>query len=541
MDKRVIIALVVSLVILVGYQALISKYYPQPAVSKVYNTPVTEQPKPVEEYQKEIPPPKNPVITDEKEQFFKNDLYTVIFTDIGAGIKKITLNENKKDGLNLAYDIFDAKDPLDSLMLISSGNNSYDLNAVKYDIKSTKEEITFTHNFNNEFIVEKKYRFYNSLYRIDLDINWKNLKGMDISKKYSLVSNVHFPSSSVMDERYIEITASLDGKVSKNKKSGRPFELQKIGAVSWVMLKNRYFSMITKPYQPTLGYSIAQNKYGKIAASLNMQPFEIASNSAVDHKYSIYIGPSEPVLVKNANIGVEGALSYGVLGSIGQMLMAVLKFFYKVTRNWGVSVILLAFFINIILYPLTRKSYKSMHDLQILQPKMEKLRQENKNNPQKLQKEIMELYKKHKVNPMGGCLPLILQMPIFFALYQGLINFLQLRGAKFLWIRDLSLSENIKMPISLPLLGNSINILPLLMIVGMYFQQRLTNKLTAMSQTDEQRQQQKIMVVVMTVMFGFIFYSMPSGFVLYWLSSTVIMTVIQFMLTRNPVHVEANA
>ena len=214
--------------------------------------------------------------------------------------------------------------------------------------------------------------------------------------------------------------------------------------------------------------------------------------------------------------------------------MDVLKFFHRISKNWGVAILLLGLFVNLILFPLTRKSYKSMHEMQVLQPKIQKLQEQHKGNSQKLQKEIMELYKKHKVNPMGGCLPLILQMPIFFALYQGLINFVQLRGSQFLWVRDLSMPENIPLPATLPLIGNSLNILPLLMVVVMFFQQKLSNRLTSASQTEEQKKQQKFMTVIMTVMFGFIFYSMPSGFVLYWLGSTVTMTVIQFMITRNP-------
>jgi YidC/Oxa1 family membrane protein insertase len=221
--------------------------------------------------------------------------------------------------------------------------------------------------------------------------------------------------------------------------------------------------------------------------------------------------------------------------------MDTLRFLHKVTKNWGISIILLTILINIVLFPLSKKSYKSMHEMQMLQPKIEKLRQECKNNAQKLQKETMELYKKYKINPMGGCLPLILQMPIFFALYQGLVNFIDLRGAGFLWIRDLSETESIRIPIELPLIGNTINILPILMVIMTFVQQKLTSKFTTMAQTDDQRKQQKFMMIFMTIMFGFIFYNLPSGFVLYWLVSTIIMTFIQSILTKGPKTLEANA
>lgn len=546
MDKRAILALGLSLLVLIGYQVIMAKFYPQ-ALTTAPKKEVIGEVRPVqkeesptgadtekEALQQEI----QPVVADEKEITFQNKLYTITFIDIGAGIKKIGLNKNPKVGLNIPYDIFTAKDPRDSMTLLFPDKLCSDLNNVKYDAKKYENEVVFTHNFNNEFIVEKKFRFSNSLYLIELELIWKNLKGNDITKQYSLISGVHFPSSS-MDERFLEISANLDGKVLKNKKQGRPFEAQRSGALNWIMLKNRYFSIIVRPFCQSFGYVVKQDKTGKIITGVNLPSFNIPSNSSIMHKYGLYLGPSDMELAKEANIGVESALNYGLLGGIGQLLMSVVKFFYKISRNWGVAILLLSLFINIILFPLTRKSYKSMQEMQLLQPKIEKLRQEFKNNPQKLQKEIMELYKKYKINPMGGCLPLVLQMPIFFALYQGLINFIQLRGSRFLWVKDLSVPENIKLPFTLPLFGNSINILPFLMLVAMFFQQRLSNKLTSISQTDEQRQQQKIMTLVMTFMFGFIFYNFPSGFVLYWLGSTIIMTLIQFKLTRAPKSTQA--
>ncbi|MFA4889923.1 MAG: membrane protein insertase YidC, partial [Candidatus Omnitrophota bacterium] len=356
----------------------------------------------------------------------------------------------------------------------------------------------------------------------------------------SLITNMHFPSSS-MDEKFLEVSANLDGKVYKNKKAGKPYLVTRSGALSWVMLKNRYTSMISKPFSQVNKYIFQQYQNGSIISAMDAGNFIIPENSNVVHKYGFYIGPSDMELAKKTNLGIENALQYGFLGSIGQILMNTLRFLHKVAKNWGISIILLTILINIVLFPLTKKSYKSMHEMQMLQPKIEKLRQECKNNAQKLQKETMELYKKYKINPMGGCIPLVLQMPIFFALYQGLINFIDIRGAGFLWIRDLSETESIKIPIELPLIGNTINILPLLMVVMTFVQQKMTSKFTTMSQTDEQRKQQKFMMVFMTIMFGFIFYSLPSGFVLYWLFSTIITTFVQSMLTKGPKVIEADA
>ena len=152
-----------------------------------------------------------------------------------------------------------------------------------------------------------------------------------------------------------------------------------------------------------------------------------------------------------------------------------------------------------------------------------------KDNPQKLNKEIMELYREHKVNPLGGCLPLLLQMPIFFALYQVLMRSVALRGANFLWIKDLSEPDRLFfLPFSLPILGNEFNILPILMTIGMFVQQ----KFTMTKATGEAAQQQKIMLIIMPLMFGVIFYRMPAGLVLYWFINSTLMLLTQIKASK---------
>lgn len=170
-----------------------------------------------------------------------------------------------------------------------------------------------------------------------------------------------------------------------------------------------------------------------------------------------------------------------------------------------------------------------MKEMQALQPHIEELRKLHKDNPQKLNKEIMELYRTHKVNPMGGCLPLVLQMPIFFALYQALMRTVALRGAKFLWIKDLSAPDRLfLLPFSLPVLGNEINILPLVMTVGMFIQQKFSSPAST-SNSSEQR----MMLIIFPIMFGLIFYRMPAGLVLYWFINSTLMLIYQIRISRT--------
>ena len=242
------------------------------------------------------------------------------------------------------------------------------------------------------------------------------------------------------------------------------------------------------------------------------------------------MGPQELNVISNAKPEWSGIIYFGTFDFIAQLLLQLLGFFYGLVHNWGLAIIILSIAVYFLLFPLSIKQMRSMKEMQLLQPKIEALRKELKDNPQRLNKEIMELYKEHKVNPLGGCLPLLLQMPIFFALYQALIRSVALRGAHFLWITDLSSPDKaFVLKNSIPFLGNQVNILPILMAIGMFVQQ----KFSMAKATGEAAQQQKMMSIVMPIMFGVIFYQMPSGLVLYWFVNSLLMLCYQFRINRQ--------
>ncbi|MFH1201473.1 MAG: membrane protein insertase YidC [Candidatus Omnitrophota bacterium] len=222
------------------------------------------------------------------------------------------------------------------------------------------------------------------------------------------------------------------------------------------------------------------------------------------------------------------------LGGIAKFLLSVLKWFQGYLKNWGLSIVALSVAIWLVLYPLSMKSLVSAKQMQTLQPKIEALRQQYKDQPQKLNKEIFELYRQNKVNPMGGCLPLVPQMFIFFGLYQMLTHSNVLQGAGFLWIKDLASTDKFyTFPpnLHLTLIKNELNILPLLMAALMFVQQKLSSKSTAGVSSE----QQKIMLIVFPLMFGVMFYNFPSGLVLYWTMNSVLMILQQIMINRAPV------
>jgi YidC/Oxa1 family membrane protein insertase len=197
---------------------------------------------------------------------------------------------------------------------------------------------------------------------------------------------------------------------------------------------------------------------------------------------------------------------------------------HEVIPNYGVVIILLSALTKLLFWPLTQKSFKSMREMQKLQPAMAELKEKYKDDPQKLNKAMMELYRERGVNPLGGCLPMLLQMPVFIALFNVLRTTIELRRAPFmLWINDLSSPDIIaKMPFSLPFIGNNLSLLPILMGVAMFVQQK-------MQSADPK---QAALTYMMPIIFTVLFFTFPSGLVLYWLVNNILTIGHQYLMNR---------
>jgi len=298
-------------------------------------------------------------------------------------------------------------------------------------------------------------------------------------------------------------------------------------SLTWLGLKRKYFFLVLEPRDGLMGASIkTQNaKQGKVRIGLDMQPMQLAPGGVEADSIRISAGPMLTDVLESLGPGFGQIVNFGFFDLFGKILLAGLLWFNKYVQNYGLAIILLTVVVRVGLFPLNQKSYKSMKEMQALQPLVTELKEKHKNNPQDMNKKMMALYKTHKVNPMGGCLPIAFQMPIFIALFQALRNAVELRGAHFLWIVDLSEPDRLftlTTPINLP-----INLLPLLVIVAMLIQQ----KMTPMAAGGQSETQQKMMQY-MPIIFGFLFYSMPSGLTVYFLVSTVLGLVQQYFVQK---------
>ena len=233
---------------------------------------------------------------------------------------------------------------------------------------------------------------------------------------------------------------------------------------------------------------------------------ELATNEV---QYDVYVGPQDYAALQSLRLGLEGAIDLGAkwVRPLSRAILATLIAVHRVIPNYGVTIILFSTLINLLFFPLTYRSTKSMRQMSALKPRLDALQEKHKDDAQKLSEATMRLYKEAGVNPLAGCLPLLLQMPIFFALYAVLFRTIELRQAPFVfWIHDLSRADVVyHLPFALPIIGSGLCILPVIMGITSYFQ----SKQTMMDPS------QQAMVVMMPVMMTFIFFSMPSGLVLY--------------------------
>ncbi|RMF55564.1 MAG: membrane protein insertase YidC, partial [Calditrichaeota bacterium] len=309
------------------------------------------------------------------------------------------------------------------------------------------------------------------------------------------------------------------------------------GRVDWTAIRTKYFLAAVIPANPKniesaslIGKAHQENDIlHKYYSALLEVPFP-GYKTQLD-TFTVYLGPLDYGILKKYNADLETLVMNRdwyerIFRPISLLILPAFKFLYGFIPNYGLVIIIFSILIKLILHPLTKKSYQSMSEMQYLQPKMTQLKEQYKNDPQRLNQEMMKLYKEHGVNPLGGCLPMFLQMPLLFALFIVFRSTIQLRGQPFiLWITDLSRPDTLALGFSLPFIGDTLHVLPLLMGLTMIWQSKMTI-------TDPK---QKFMMYFMPVFMIFIFYSLPSGLNLYY-SVFNLLSMIQTRMIKKKMH-----
>ncbi len=573
-QKRLVLAVVLAMIVLFGYQ----KFFVKPPEQ-------LEQPPAIENQEKSVPQTETeqavadslsqaaslpveavvpaPVRENYRTIQVSTPLYDIAISEKGAAVKSFKLKKYK------AFNT--AESPMKQLVSdqLPNGTMFFDLEGnsiagladavytakVDSDVTSLnqgRQTIEFSWSTAQGYVVKKALTFSADSYMIDCNITIENRTTGALNDSIVIsvpgIYNEEIKKQSrfafhgpilYMGGEYVSVKPDKVKITDKDRKKESKVQ-EKInnsrfsGQIDWAGLTEQYFMTAVIPEHKDDKASIdgrVQLSYVDdfVTTRYIRKMDRLDPGTPGEYKFSFYMGPkSEQVLSKYGN-NLEEAVNYGFFNIIAKPLVQIMNIIYGVIPNYGVAIILLTVLIKLIFWPLGTKSYKSMNEMKKVQPLMAEIREKYKDDKQRMNQEIMGLYKTYKVNPMGGCLPLLVQMPIFFALYRMLYLAIELRHAPFLgWITDLSAPDRLfEFGFSIPMMQEPYGIPMLTLIMGASF--FLQQKMSPTAGDPMQAKMMMFMPVMMTV----IFINFPSGLVLYMFVNNIISMGQQYYIQKK--------
>tara|TARA_B100001758_G_C18400044_1_gene608390 strand:+ start:428 stop:2068 length:1641 start_codon:yes stop_codon:yes gene_type:complete len=397
----------------------------------------------------------------------------------------------------------------------------------KISVDRGQKSLTFSTKYQGQAI-KKTFTFYPDSYNIDVAVVFDQPSKFISRNQYTLGWSGGLPPTEKNisnDFQFFEGFASLGGEHMGSKpKKGKLTEESQKGSTLWSAIKTKYFISAIVPNEP----GVAARVESELIDKRPVYNTEITQNTSSSNSFALYLGPLDYNNLKEFDVELESNVDLGwaLFRPIGQLISWMLTKMYAIIPNYGVVVIIFAFLIKLLLNPLTVKTFESTRKMQALAPEINKIKEKYKNDPQKMSRAQMELYKSSGANPMGGCLPMLIQMPILVSVFSIFRSKIEFRGAPFFgWIDDLSVPDTL-----MELGGFPINILPVLMGSTMFIQQ----KMMAAPNADAN---QKTMMYVMNAFFLFLFYSFPSGLNLYYFVFNLLSIIQQKYMIPNPAEV----
>jgi YidC/Oxa1 family membrane protein insertase len=348
-----------------------------------------------------------------------------------------------------------------------------------------------------------------------LGINWSGLSG-ELGSKYDIADGIAL----INNDREAIKTKSLNPSKSYD------------GLIQWFGIESTYFIQVMLPNESNVSYLYAtrpntsENNMTPLLLTYIYPPANIGPRATEKKTYTVFLGPKAVDVLNSAGSGLNKALYFGWFDPVAKPLFYVLKFTNRFTGNYGWAIVLLTIVIKILLFPLGQMSYKSMRKMQKLAPKINEIKEKYKDDKERLYKETTSLYRSYKINPLGGCLPMLLQIPVFFALYEVLLAAIELRHAPFVWwIKDLAAPDTIG---TIHYMGFAVglHVLPLIMGVTMFGQQLLTPTTADPAQT-------KLLLWGMPIFLTVLLWSFPSGLALYWTINNIFSIGQQYYILKK--------
>lgn len=522
MDRKLIVAIILSMGVLFLYPYALEWYAPKQAQTQTQTTEPAQTSDSIPSTGQTLESKETktkPATIKAEFTTVETPLFKAVFTNIGGGIKSLELKRYfvGEDDNSPAINISEIVGRADSFKTqVEEGGVLKDIvfNPSAGDIivkEGGKAELVYKGTTPSGITIEKRYLITDTSYIMETEIKASNPSKAPYSGKafIQLASNV-----AGKDEAgyHLGPIINANGKIIRQADD----EQQKTGAekLKWIGLEDKYFlSAVIPALENGVAWKTTVESVTSSKATVEV-PLSIAPGARQEFKYKTFLGPKEYDLLVKQKIGLEEAIEFGWFDWMAKPFLVVLNFFERYLGNYGIAIIVLTVIIKVIFYPLTKKSLHSMNEMKKMQPQMTALKEKHKGNKEKMNKELMELYKRYNVNPLGGCLPIILQIPVFIALYEVLYVAIELRHAPFfLWVTDLSAKD-------------PYYITPVLMGATMFIQQKMTP-------TSVDPMQAKIMLI-MPIVFTFMFLNFPSGLVIYWLINNVLSIVQQYQVMREP-------
>ena len=547
MDKRIILFLILSMALIVLYPYVMDKMgltkRPQPArpqkevqapTSPINPSPASSAsrlPTPAATGERKLLPsqaPDAPTKGDIREQEVRveTDLVKVVFSNRGGVIKSWELKQ---------YHTQEAKNPTE-IQLVPSQSTSgplipplvlqiadpklqqridqglYQVSTGNLSLSEAQPtgEVEFSYSDPETGArVNKRLTFANGTYLVDLRLQSSGISGQSI---LNLGTNFGIHKWEEGFVGFIGPATLINGKLDK---ATPEKEDVRTGQVAWAALQDKYFVAAAIPADE-LAHQVVVRKDGDKLVSVGLQTQSVTDN--VSAHYRLFIGPKEYETLKGLQVGLEDTIDFGwfiygswsIVRAVAKPVFYAIRYLHDFTGNYGVAIILVTVGIKLLLAPLAYKSYRSMKQMSAVQPELQALQKKHADDRERLNKELIKLYKDRKVNPVGGCLPMFFQIPVFVALFNILYMTIELRQAPFmLWINDLSVQD-------------PYYVLPILMGGTMFIQQKI-------QPTTMDPKQAQIMLIL-PVFLTFLFITFPAGLVLYWLTNNVL-TILQQVIT----------
>jgi len=525
MERNTLLAIALSAIALFSYQALFIAPKQAEALKNAQNNAV----------QSEIAPETTPVsalpnaaseptkyVEKKSDYNIKTTGSNIFFANVGGSLHNVVF-----EGSNSF--------PVTDVLNINGLEN------VQYIGKKINNSVSLVFSDKSRQIIKTYESKDNNLIKVRLEI--KNISEISILENSPITAfEIDFANLDVLQngrenglyEYSVYANNQIFRKDSAFKFNDKNYKHES-AKVNWLGFRDRYHAFIVKPLFETKGYVIKEDSDKSLNIAINPQDKNLAPGESVSYSFDIYAGPQDPWMMKKYGDGFEKIVAFSkylVFEWPAQAIYYTIPFLHQIFKNWGVAIILVGIIFYGLTYPLTMQSMVSMRKMQEVAPKIAALREKYKDNPEKLNAETMDIYRREKINPFGGCLPLFLQMPFFTALYQVLWRAQYLQGQGFLWIKDLTQPDRlIILPFQLPLFGNEINILPILTGCLMFMQQKISSK--NMVVTDEQQvMQQKMMMYILPLMMMYMFYRFTSSWAIYFVTYYTLSTITQMRVSQ---------